>query len=122
MCAQSVGTGRTDLKALGAQRRWGLGDKGLRGQTAGLGNDVLKPDTVTTPGGGGGQRLMGAWRDSGKFIYLFIYLFTYFIYLLIFCFLGPHRQHMEVPRLRVQSELQLLAYITATAIRNPSRV
>ena len=34
----------------------------------------------------------------------------------------PHLQHMEVPRLRVQSELQLLACITATAtrIRAPS--
>ena len=37
----------------------------------------------------------------------------YFIYL--FCFLGPHPQHMEIPRLGVKSELQLLAYITATA-------
>ena len=102
MCAQSVGTGRTDLKALGAQRRWGLGDKGLRGQTAGLGNDVLKPDTVIIPGGGGGQRLMGAWRDSGKSRGCSN---LGFINLLIFCFLGPHRQHMEVPRLGVQSEL-----------------
>ena len=30
------------------------------------------------------------------------------------CFLGPHLQHMEVPRLRGESELQLLAYTTAT--------
>ena len=28
----------------------------------------------------------------------------------IFCFLGPHLQHMEVPRLGVKSELQLPAY------------
>ena len=34
------------------------------------------------------------------FIYLFIYL----------CFLGPHLQHMEVPKLGVESELQLPAY------------
>ena len=26
------------------------------------------------------------------------------------CFLGPHPQHMEVPRLGVESELQLLVY------------
>ena len=30
-------------------------------------------------------------------------------------FLGPYLQHMEVPRLGVESELQLLAYATATA-------
>ena len=32
-----------------------------------------------------------------------------------FCFLGPHPQHMEVSRLEVPLELQLLAYTTATA-------
>ena len=37
---------------------------------------------------------------------LFIYLFT---------FLGPHLQHMLVPRLGVESELHPLAYSTATA-------
>ena len=31
-----------------------------------------------------------------------------------FVFLGQHLQHMEVPRLGVKSELQLLAYTTAT--------
>ena len=36
------------------------------------------------------------------------------------CFLGPHLQHMEVPRLGVKSELQLLAYATATATADPS--
>ena len=30
-------------------------------------------------------------------------------------FLGPHLRHMEVPRLGVESELQLPAYTTATA-------
>ena len=39
----------------------------------------------------------------------FIYLFIYFV------FLGPHPWHMEVPRLGVESELQLLACTTATA-------
>ena len=42
-----------------------------------------------------------------------------FIYL--FCFLGPH-PHMEVPRLGVESELQLPAYITATAMQGPSHI
>ena len=32
-----------------------------------------------------------------------------------FAFLGPHLQHVEVPWLGVESELQLLAYATATA-------
>ena len=31
-----------------------------------------------------------------------------------FFFLGPHLWHMEIPRLGVESELQLLAYTTAT--------
>ena len=37
-------------------------------------------------------------------------------------FLGPHLQHREVPRLGVKSELQLLAYATATttATQDPS--
>ena len=30
-----------------------------------------------------------------------------------FFFFGPHLQHMEVPRLEVESELQLPAYTTA---------
>ena len=30
--------------------------------------------------------------------------------------------HMEVPRLGVESELQLLAYATATAMPNPSLI
>ena len=42
---------------------------------------------------------------------------------LSFCFfLGLHPWHMEVPRLGVYSELQLPAYITATAKWNPSCV
>ena len=39
-----------------------------------------------------------------------------------FVFLGRHPQHMEVPRLGVQSEPQLLAYTTATAMPDPSLV
>ena len=38
-----------------------------------------------------------------------------------FFFLGLHLQHMEVPRLGVESELQLQAYATATATPDPSR-
>ena len=35
------------------------------------------------------------------------------------CFLGPHPQHMESPRLGVESELQLPATATATATAKP---
>ena len=34
---------------------------------------------------------------------------------LFLTFLGPYLLHMEVPRLEVESELQLLAYVTAHA-------
>lgn len=34
-------------------------------------------------------------------------------------FLGPHPWHMEVSRGGVETELQLLAYATATAMRDP---
>ena len=36
-------------------------------------------------------------------------------FILFFVFLGLHPEHMEVPRLGVKTELQLLAYTTATA-------
>ena len=39
-----------------------------------------------------------------------------------FFFLGPHLWHMEVSRLGVESELQLLAYAPATATPDPSCV
>ena len=40
----------------------------------------------------------------------------------LFCFLGPYTRHMEVPRLQVQSELQLPACTTAMATWDPSCV
>ena len=47
--------------------------------------------------------------------YVWIPFFFFFL-----IFLGPHLWHMEVPRLAVESELQLLAY--TTAMPDPSRV
>ena len=38
----------------------------------------------------------------------------------LFFLLGPHPCHMELPRLGVESELQLQAYATATATQDPS--
>ena len=40
----------------------------------------------------------------------------------LFCFLGPHLLHVEVPRLGIESELQLPAYTTATATQDPSHI
>ena len=39
-----------------------------------------------------------------------------------FFFLGPHSMHMDVPSQGVESELQLLAYATATAKQDLSRI
>jgi len=47
-------------------------------------------------------------KDSKYFICLFVS--------------GPHLQHMEVPRLGVELELQLLAYTTTTAMWDSSHV
>ena len=40
----------------------------------------------------------------------------------LFLFLGPLFRHREIPRLGVESELQLLTYARATATRDPSHV
>ena len=48
-----------------------------------------------------------------------LFLFTHFLFCLA-SFLGPHQWHMEVLGLGVESELQLLAYTTATATLDPS--
>ena len=61
-------------------------------------------------GESGMEREFGVSR--GKLLLFFVFL----------SFLGPYMQHMEVPRLRVQLELQLLTYTTATATQDPSRI
>ena len=53
--------------------------------------------------------------DTEAGIFVPVSFFWIFVYLFVFCFLGPHLQHMEVPRLGVQSELLLPASTTATA-------
>ena len=47
----------------------------------------------------------------------FIFLFYFY-----FFFLVLYPRHMEVSRLGVESELQLLAYATATAMPDPSHI
>ena len=54
--------------------------------------------------------------------YVLIGIFRRYVYKYIYSCLGPHLQHVEVPRLGVQSELQLPAYTTATATWDPSRL
>ena len=54
-----------------------------------------------------------SWNHENSLMYYYYYFFV---------FLGPHPWHMEVPRLGVESGLQLLAYATATAMRDLSRV
>ena len=48
-----------------------------------------------------------------------IFLFSFFLF---FVFLGLHPGHIEVPRLWPESDLQLPAYVTATATQDLSHV
>ena len=48
--------------------------------------------------------------------------FLVFFYFCSFLFLGPQPRQVEVPRLRVESELQLLAYATATVVPDGSHL
>ena len=51
----------------------------------------------------------------------FVFFFCgFFLVVVVVYFLGPHLQHMEVPRLEFKSELQLPAYTTAIATLDPS--
>ena len=50
---------------------------------------------------------------------MFVLHFTFSLFVL---FLGPYPWHMEVPRLQVELELQLLAYATAAATPDPSHI
>ena len=51
-----------------------------------------------------------------------ILICVFWFFFPFFVFLGPYLWHMEVPRLGVQLELQLLAYTTAKATQNPSHI
>ena len=55
-------------------------------------------------------------KDSFFVGMCFLFLFCF----VLFCSLGPHPWHVEVPRLGVQSELQLLSFATATATSETS--
>ena len=59
---------------------------------------------------GSGSQILNPLCHSGNSKLLFLFF-------IIFLFLGPHAWHMEVPKLGVQSELELPATATATATR-----
>ena len=78
------------------------------------------------------QKKLSVFIEYDIFCEFFIYWFCYvdvvalyslwgflvlFIYLFIYCFLGLHAWHVEVPRLGIES-----AYTTATATWDPSRI
>ena len=67
---------------------------------------------------GGCVSLLTLWVRVGWYKKSELLFFFFFFGLL----LGPYLQHMEVPRLGVESELQLPAYTIATAISDPSHV
>ena len=46
----------------------------------------------------------------------------FFFRFLFFFFLGPYPQHMEISSLGIETELQLLAYFTATAVPDMSHI
>ena len=54
--------------------------------------------------------------------YVLYYFFIFYLFYFIFCFLGLHLWHMEIARLGVQLELQLLAYARAMATSDSSHV
>ena len=49
------------------------------------------------------------------------HLLSYFFVCLFVYFLGLHARHMEVPRLGVELELQLLAYATGVALKSKKK-
>ena len=56
---------------------------------------------------------------DGFFLFVCFFVFVFFFFLV---FLGPHPQHMEVPRLEVKFELLLPAYTTATETPDLSHI
>ena len=52
--------------------------------------------------------------------FFFYFYFYFFILFYFIAFLGPHLRRMEVPRVGIESEVQLLAYTTASAMQDPS--
>ena len=83
---------------------WMIKEKG-KGRT----NEIHVTDTIKWNTMGFSTILL--WQQYNEIVHF---------YFILFVFLGPHPWHMDVPRLGVQLELQLLASSTATATRDPS--
>ena len=77
--------------------------------------------------------IMGRFEIKGDYFYLkiigwkfechkFLMACHCILFFFFFFLLGPHLRHMEVHRLGVELELQLLATATATAMTDPSHV
>ena len=66
--------------------------------------------------------MLGHLKDATKEEYLASRKQHCPFFFFFFSFLRLHPWHMEIPRLGVESELQLLVYSTATATSNPSLV
>ena len=58
-------------------------------------------------------------EDQDCFFFAFFLSLSFFFFFLLF---RPHSRHMEVPRLEVECQLQLLAYTTATAMQGPNLI
>jgi len=69
--------------------------------------------------GGEGNSFWKKQSSREEFMDPLTHLMDIYVFILL---LGPHPQHMDVPRLGVESELQLPAYTTATATPDPSHV
>ena len=61
-----------------------------------------------------------AWELPLQVSQLYLTEVSILFHFISFCFSGLHPRHMELPRLRVESELQLPATITARAMQDPS--
>ena len=79
----------------------------------------MNPCQLSRPGKSS-SRVSALWAHLICFFLLLLWLDFYHIIISYFVFLGLHPQHVEVPRLGVESELPLLAY--ATAVPNLSHV
>ena len=84
-----------------------------------IGQDLVNWATSTPSAEG--SRMWLTWDDVKK-ANARIMLSLQFFFFFSFVSLGLYLQHMEVPRLGIQSELQLPAYATATATQDPSHV
>ena len=66
--------------------------------------------------------LISVVQQSDLVIHIYTFFFVFYFIYLFFVFFGPHPWHMEVPRLGVEAELQLLAYTTATETWGPNHI